>query len=80
MGAVKPMLTGVLCAAALAVPATAASVTEDAKLTASDGAADDWFGYSVSVSGDTAVVGARILDWPGPFFLARRRSIALIIL
>ena len=29
-----------------------------AKLTAADGAADDYFGYSVSVSGDTALVGA----------------------
>ena len=28
------------------------------KLTASDGAADDQFGYSVAISGDTAVVGA----------------------
>ncbi len=28
------------------------------KLTASDGAASDWFGYSVSLSGDTALVGA----------------------
>lgn len=25
---------------------------------ASDGAAGDWFGYSVSISGDTVVVGA----------------------
>ena len=32
--------------------------TEQAKLTASDGAADDRFGWSVSVSGDTAAVGA----------------------
>jgi hypothetical protein len=29
-----------------------------AKLTASDGASDDHFGYSVSISGDTVVVGA----------------------
>jgi len=29
----------------------------DAKLTASDGAADDWFGSSVAISGDTVVVG-----------------------
>ena len=29
-----------------------------ARLTASDGAADDWFGSSVSVSGDTLIVGA----------------------
>ena len=29
------------------------------KLIASDGAADDWFGYSVAVDGETIVVGAR---------------------
>ena len=62
MGTVKAALTGVLCAAALAVPATAATVTEDAKLTASNGPASDHFGSSVSVSGDTAVVGATFGD------------------
>ena len=31
---------------------------ETAKLIASDGAKDDWFGFSVSVSGDTAIIGA----------------------
>ena len=31
---------------------------QQAELTASDAAADDWFGYSVSVSGSTMVVGA----------------------
>jgi ribonuclease BN (tRNA processing enzyme) len=31
---------------------------EQQKLTASDGAEDDRFGYSVSISGDTAIVGA----------------------
>jgi len=35
---------------------------QQAKLTASDGAAEDWFGWSVAVSGDTAVVGARYDD------------------
>jgi len=34
-----------------------------AKLTASDGAADDEFGYSVAISGDTIVVGAWGDDW-----------------
>jgi hypothetical protein len=29
------------------------------KVIASDGAQDDWFGHSVAISGDTAVVGAR---------------------
>jgi ribonuclease BN (tRNA processing enzyme) len=31
---------------------------EEAKVTASDGVADDDFGFSVAISGDTAVVGA----------------------
>jgi hypothetical protein len=31
---------------------------QQAKLTASDGAANDWFGVSVAVDGDTAVIGA----------------------
>jgi len=39
--------------------------TEQAKLTASDAAADDEFGVSVSVSGDTAVIGARWDDHAG---------------
>jgi hypothetical protein len=34
------------------------SMTETAQLTASDGAAGDWFGYSVALSGDIALVGA----------------------
>jgi FG-GAP repeat/Bacterial Ig-like domain (group 1)/Right handed beta helix region len=42
----------------LAVPAVAAAASEQAKLTAFDGAAADLFGRSVAVSGDTAVVGA----------------------
>ena len=33
-------------------------MTQTAKLAASNGPADDWFGNSVSVSGDTVVVGA----------------------
>ncbi len=33
-------------------------MTQTAKLTASDAAANDNFGYSVAISGDTAVVGA----------------------
>ena len=33
--------------------------TEQAKLTANDGAANDYFGYSVAIDGEYAVVGAR---------------------
>ena len=36
--------------------------SQAAKLTASDGAADDEFGYSVAVDGDTIVVGAHLDD------------------
>ena len=41
------------------------TATETAKLTASDGAADDEFGWSVSVDGDTMVVGAPLDDGSG---------------
>jgi hypothetical protein len=40
--------------------------SEQHKLTASDGAANDYFGYSVSISGDTAVMGAFADDDNGP--------------
>lgn len=42
----------------IASPCLALAPTEAAKLIASDGAADDQFGYSVAVHGDTAVIGA----------------------
>jgi hypothetical protein len=35
-----------------------ANMTQTAELTASDGVAGDWFGYSVAISGNTVVVGA----------------------
>ncbi|MHC4708044.1 MAG: FG-GAP repeat protein, partial [Planctomycetota bacterium] len=34
------------------------SWVQETKLTASDGAAGDWFGYSVAISGNTALIGA----------------------
>jgi len=36
------------------------TVTQQGKLTASDGAAYDFFGYAVALSGDTALVGAHL--------------------
>ena len=42
-----------------------ATATEAAKLTASDGAADDQFGRSVAVDGDTVVAGASLDDDKG---------------
>ncbi len=36
--------------------------SQQAKLTAADGAAGDWFGYSVALSGDTALIGAHFVD------------------
>ncbi|NOT01757.1 MAG: hypothetical protein HOP29_14135 [Phycisphaerales bacterium] len=41
------------------------SWTEQEKLTAGDAAANDRFGYSVSVSGDTALIGAILNDGDG---------------
>jgi hypothetical protein len=37
---------------------TGSTWTQQAQLTAAGGAADDWFGFSVAISGDTAIVGA----------------------
>ena len=49
-------------------PATGwTSTSTAAKLTASDGDADDEFGYSVAVDGDTVVVGAWVDDDNGPY-------------
>ena len=39
--------------------------SQQAKLIADDGTADDWFGVSASVSGDTAVIGAYLDDDKG---------------
>jgi hypothetical protein len=36
--------------------------TQQARLVAGNGAAEDWFGYSVAVEGDTAIVGATRQD------------------
>lgn len=36
--------------------------SQQAKLTSSNGATNDWFGYSVAVSGDRAVIGAPLND------------------
>ena len=41
--------------------------TQQARLKASNAATYDWFGYSVSLSGDTAIIGApRLISSPGP--------------
>ena len=45
---------------------------ETAKLTASDAAAGDLFGWSVSVSGDTALVGAFETDFIGSAYIFER--------
>jgi len=41
------------------------SWSQQRKLTATDGAADDYFGYAVALSGDTALVGAYLDDDKG---------------
>ena len=45
--------------ASLAIFQPAYAQISEFKITASDGTADDYFGISVSISGDYAVVGAR---------------------
>jgi hypothetical protein len=45
---------------------TGGTWTQQAKLTAADGAAGDRFGYAVAIDGDTVVVGASFDDDKGP--------------
>jgi hypothetical protein len=47
---------------------------QEAKLTASDGAADDHFGLSVSISGDAAVIGAYSDDPNGSAYIFRYKD------
>jgi len=43
-----------------ALPAAAQTMNEDIKIVPSDAAAGDWFGFSVAISGTTAIVGAHL--------------------
>ena len=52
------MLLGGGLVVGLSLPALAVSSVELHKLTASDGAVGDYFGYSVAIDGNTAVIGA----------------------
>lgn len=52
----------VLCAGVSTTWAQSCNPTEVAKLLAPEGGADDYFGYSVSVSGDAAVIGMYLDD------------------
>lgn len=56
-----------------------AQITEDAKLTASDGASDNYFGYAVSLSADAALIGAPCKDGspvPGKAYIFRYDDVA----
>ncbi|MCH7884728.1 MAG: FG-GAP repeat protein, partial [Planctomycetes bacterium] len=53
------------CGSAYVYRFNGSSWVEEAKLTASDGAAGDFFGFSVSLSGDVALVGAAGDDCTG---------------
>ncbi len=52
------MLAAMTLLSFAALPALGQVIHEDMKLTASDGALNDQFGYSVAISGTTAIVGA----------------------
>ncbi|TFB11899.1 hypothetical protein E3V55_02505, partial [Candidatus Marinimicrobia bacterium MT.SAG.3] len=59
VGARRDDDNGISSGSAYVYKRTGTSWAQEAKLLASDGAADDLFGWSVSISGDYAVVGAR---------------------
>ncbi|MEM9565751.1 MAG: FG-GAP repeat protein, partial [Actinomycetota bacterium] len=49
----------------LALASAAATISEDAKLVASDAGGNDTFGYAVDIDGDLAVIGAQGTDDQG---------------
>lgn len=57
-----PLVSAALMLAALTPPALDAAITQQAYLKASNTGPEDYFGYSVAVSGDTMVVGAYLED------------------
>ena len=62
-----------LCTLGLTDASSAQSACEGLRLTASDGATYESFGYSVAVSGDDALVGAQ-WDGSGSVYVMRRNS------
>jgi hypothetical protein len=69
MARIELQALAVLVAVGAAGPAgaTGPQACEIDRLLASDGAADDWFGYGVAVSGDTIIVGAPEEDENGDY-------------
>lgn len=65
VGAVWDDDAGLQSGSAYIFTRTGSSWTEQAKLTASDGAPNDWFGTSVSLSGETAIAGSPFNDDAG---------------
>ena len=53
-----PVVTGLVLAGAATVPAVAATGFDETKLTATDGGAFDYYGYSIAAADDRVVVGA----------------------
>jgi len=57
IGAIRDMDNGADSGSAYVFTRNDTTWTQQAKLLPSDGEAGDWFGYSVSLSGDTALIG-----------------------
>ena len=53
---------------------TGTTWTEQAKLLASDGAAEDTFGESISIDGDTAFIGASYDDYMGSVYVFKKNQ------
>jgi hypothetical protein len=74
MGLVLTLLALLSTFASAQTTDSSVSVIEMAKITASDGAADDQFGFSSSISGDTVVVGAPRHDDKGAAYVFERNA------
>lgn len=68
VGASRNQVNGPLSGAAYVFERVGTSWVETRKLSASDGTIGDNFGFSVTVAGDTVVIGSRFADAPGAPF------------
>jgi len=74
IGASQDDDNGVDSGSAYVFTRTGATWSQQAKLLASDGATQDWFGFSVSLVGDTALIGAYGYDDKGSTYVFTRTA------
>ena len=81
VGAIGDDDNGTLSGSAYIFKDTGTGWTQEGKLLADDGAAGDWFGRSVSISGGTGLIGSHCDDgWAGSAYIFTPEPATLLLL